>query len=205
VDVITVHAKVSELEFVDEGYGVERVSFAYNYYLIVGPPDDPAGIKGMTPENAFKRLFETGVGSFVSRGDNSGTHTKEEAIWAGAGYDYETVQQAGDWYVEAGQGMGPTILMANEKEGYTLSDMGTYITYQGQTELVPVVDEGGVLLNVYSVIAVNPEVNAKANIDMANNLIDFLTSAEVQELIGAYGVDEYGLQLFTPCAGAEPA
>ena len=95
-------------------------------------------------------------------------------------------------------------MMAHEKEGYTLSDMGTYLSYKGDTELVPIVDEGAILLNVYSAIAVNPENAPKTNIVMANNLIDFLTSAETQELIGNYGVDEYGMQLFTPCAGTEP-
>jgi tungstate transport system substrate-binding protein len=128
VDVVTVHDRALEEAFVSEGYGVERVPFAYNYFLIVGPESDPAGIKGMTPEDAFKELFTSGAGSFISRGDNSGTHSKEKAIWQAAGYDYEAVRQAGAWYIEAGRGMGPTILMANEKQGYTLTDMGTFIT-----------------------------------------------------------------------------
>ena len=204
VDVITVHAKSKEEAFVADGYGVERVPFAYNYFLIVGPADDPAGIKDMTPEDAFKTLYETGSGVFVSRGDESGTHSKEKAIWAGAGYDYEEVRAAGDWYVEGGKGMGATLLMASEMEGYTLTDMGTFLSYKGDIELVPIVDEGDILLNVYSVIAVSPESDPKTNIEMANNLIAFLTSPEIQELIGEYGVDEYGMQLFVPCAGAEP-
>ena len=204
VDVITVHSKSRELDFIAEGYGVERVPFAYNYFLIVGPESDPADIKGMTPEEAFKKLFDTGSGTFISRGDDSGTHSKEKAIWAGAGYEYTDVQGAGDWYVEAGRGMGATLLMASEMQGYTLSDMGTFLSYKGEINLVPIVDQGSILLNVYSAIAVNPEANPKTSIDMANNLIDFLTSAEIQELIGDYGVDEYGMQLFTPCAGNEP-
>ena len=205
VDVITVHSKAREEKFVSEGYGIERVPFAYNYYLIVGPADDPAGIKGMTPEDAFKTLFETGTASFISRGDDSGTHGKEKAIWKAAGYEYEAVQQAGSWYIEAGRGMGPTLLMANEKQGYTLTDIGTYLTYKGETGLVPVVDKGSILLNVYSVIAGNPEKNANIKAEMANNMAAFLTSPEIQELIGKYGVEEYGMQLFTPCAGAEPS
>ena len=205
VDVITVHSKSREEKFVDEGYGIERVPFAYNYFLIVGPESDPAGIKGMAPEDAFKKLFESGEGSFISRGDDSGTHSKEKAIWKAAGYEYEQVQQAGDWYIEAGRGMGPTLLMANEKQGYTLSDMGTYLTYKGETGLVPIVDKGGILLNVYSVIAGNPEVNSKVNAEMANNMVAFLTSPDVQKLIGNYGVKTYGMQLFVPCAGNEPS
>jgi tungstate transport system substrate-binding protein len=205
VDVITVHDKPNEEKFIAEGYGVERVPFAYNYFLIVGPADDPAGIKDMSPEDAFRTLYETGSSKFISRGDDSGTHSKEKAIWASAGYDYEVVRTAGDWYVEAGKGMGPTLQMASEMQAYTLTDMGTYVSYKSKLELVPLVDKGDILLNVYSVIAVNPEtVTTVKNLEMANNLIAFLTSPEIQELIGNYGVEEYGLQLFTPCAGAEP-
>jgi len=204
VDVIAVHSRSREETYVAEGYGVERVPFAYNYFLIVGPEDDPAGIKGMTPEDAVKKLFDSASASFISRGDGSGTHSKEKAIWSAAGYDYETVQNAGEWYIETGRGMGPTLLMASEKQGYTLVDMGTFITFKGQTELVPIVDQGSILLNVYSVIAGNPEMNSSINSEMANNMVDFLTSAPIQELIGDYGVEEYGMVLFNPCAGAEP-
>jgi tungstate transport system substrate-binding protein len=204
VDVITVHSKTREEQFVSEGYGVERVPFAYNYFLIVGPEADPAGIKGMSPEEAFKKLMDMGGGSFVSRGDDSGTHGKEKAIWQSAGFDYETVQEAGEWYIEAGRGMGPTLLMASEKQAYTLTDMGTFLSYMGELELVLIVDEGDILLNVYSAIVVSPESNPKTEIDLANELIAFLTSPEIQELIGNYGVEEYGMQLFIPCAENEP-
>jgi len=204
VDVLTIHDKARELQFVAEGYGVERVPFAYNYFLIVGPSDDPAGIKGLNPEDAFKKLMETGSGEFVSRGDESGTHAMEKAIWQAAGFDYEAVQAAGDWYIEAGRGMGPTLLMASEKSAYTLTDMGTFLAYKGKLNLVPIVEQGSILLNVYSAVAINPERQPETNIEMANNLIDFLASDEIQELIGDYGVEEYGMQLFVPCAGAEP-
>jgi tungstate transport system substrate-binding protein len=205
VDVITIHSKSRELAYVEEGYGVERVPFAYNYFLIVGPESDPAGIAGMTPEDAFRKLFDTGSGTFVSRGDDSGTHSKEKAIWSSAGYEYTDVQGAGGWYVEGGKGMGPTLFMASEMEGYTLTDMGTFLSYKGGVDLVPIVDEGSILLNVYSVIAGNPETNSKISAEMAQNLVDFLISDEIQELIGDYGVEIYGMQLFTPCAGNEPA
>ncbi len=199
VDIIAVHSKSREEQFVADGYGVERVPFAYNYFLIVGPPDDPAGIKDMSPEDAFDTLYQSASASFISRGDDSGTHGKEKAIWAAAGYDYEEVKEAGRWYVDAAGGMGQTLLKASEMGGYTLTDMGTFLSYQSDLALVPVVQEGSILLNVYSVIAVNPEANPNTNIDMANNLVAFLTSPQIQELIG-----EYGMQLFTPCAGAEP-
>ncbi|MFC2056290.1 substrate-binding domain-containing protein [Chloroflexota bacterium] len=204
VDVITVHSKSRELRFIADGYGVERVPFAYNYFLIVGPAADPAGIKDMSPDEAFKKLLETSNGNFVSRGDDSGTHSMEKTIWAEANYEYAEVQNTGTWYIEAGTGMGPTLMMASEKEAYTLTDMGTYLSYKGKLELVPIVDKSDLLLNIYSAIAVNPENAPKTKIKMANNLINFLTSPEIQELIGNYGAEEYGMQLFIPSAGAEP-
>jgi len=202
VDLIAVHSKAREEEFVAESYGVKRVPFAYNYFLIAGPQNDPAGIKDMTPEDAFKKLFKNGV--FVSRGDESGTHAEEKAIWESAGYDYDEITKAGSWYIEAGRGMGPTLLMASELGAYTLTDIGTFLSYKGKIELVPIIDKGSILLNVYSAIAINPEQNPKANFTMANNFIDFLTSPEIQELIRSYGKKEYGVSLFNPCAGAEP-
>jgi len=206
VDVITIHAKAQELQFVADGYGTERIPFAYNYFLIVGPESDPAGIKGMTPEGAFKKLAEMASAPFISRGDGSGTHIKEQDIWKAAGYDYAVVSKSGAWYVEKGGGMGATLQMANEKQAYTLTDMGTFTAYKSKLNLVPLVDKGSILLNVYSVIPVNPDKvpSAKINSKMAANMVDFLISPEIQELIGKYGVKEYGLQLFTPCAGAEP-
>lgn len=204
VDVITSHDKTREEQFIAEGYGVKRVPFAYNYFLIVGPAADPAGIKGLSPEEAFRKLFDSGSGSFVSRGDDSGTHSKEKAIWKQVGYEYEAVREAGQWYIEVGRGMGPTLLMASEKQGYTLTDMGTFLSYKGKLNLVPIVDKGNILLNIYSAIAINPEKHPKTNIEVANNLIDFLISAEAQELIGKYGVEEYGMQLFIPGARVEP-
>ena len=148
--------------------------------------------------------METESGRFVSRGDDSGTHSKEKSVWEEAGYDYEAVRNAGDWYIEAGGGMGPALMMANEKQAYTLTDMGTYLAYKGKLELVSIVDKDNMLLNVYSAVAVNPEKVPGVKIEMANNLINFLISPEIQEFIGNYGVKEYGMQLFTPCAGAEP-
>ena len=204
VDVLAVHDKPNELKFIAGNYSSVRVPWAYNHFLIIGPPSDPAGIKGMAPEDAFKKLMAEGnvTGSqvrFVSRGDNSGTQNKEIAIWAAAGYQYADVEKSGSWYIEAGAGMGQTLLMTNEKQAYTLTDIGTFVTYKSKLSLVPLVDQGDILLNVYSVMV----VNSTKNKDMANNLVTFLTSPEIQDLIGKYGVAEYGLQLFTPCAGQD--
>ena len=203
VDIITAHARSSEEQFIAEGYGVRRVPFTYNYFLIVGPPSDPAGIRGLGPEEAFKKLTRTASANFVSRGDDSGTHAKEKAIWRETGYDYAAIRNAGPWYIEAGNGMGPTLIMASEKQAYTLTDIGTYLSFKKKLELVPIIDSGDILLNVYSAIVVNSGKVSGVNIDMANNLIGFLTAPEVQGLIGDYGIKEYGRQLFIPCAGAE--
>lgn len=204
VDAIAVHSKSRELTFIADGYGVERFPFAYNYFLIVGPEDDPAGLKGLTPEDAFKKLMENpGSGNFVSRGDDSGTHTKEQAIWAAAGYDYATqVIDAGSWYKEAGSGMGPTLLKASELDAYTLSDIGTFLAYKKNQDLnlVSIIDQGSILLNVYSAIACTKAKDP----EMAQNFVDFMVSAKTQQLIGNYGVKDYGQALFTPCAGNEP-
>ncbi len=214
VDAVAIHDRAREEQFVSEGYGVERVPFAFNYFLIVGPEDDPAGIAGLKPEDAFRKLLEDGAEDpgrivFISRGDDSGTHAKEKAIWHEAGFTYEEVQgsswsKARDGYVEAARGMGPTLLMANEKGAYTLTDNGTFLAYIGNLDLVPVVETGAMLLNVYSVIAVNPDRHPGTNTEMAGKLVEFLTSPEIQAMIGSYGVDEYGVPLFSPCAGAEP-
>ncbi len=204
VDVITVHSKAREEQFVAEGYGLTRIPFAYNYFLIVGPEIDPAGIKGLSSVDAFRKLKSTARYGFVSRGDDSGTHSKEKNIWESAGYDYETVRNAGDWYLESGSGMGPTLRMASEKQAYTLTDMGTFLAYQGNLELRLIINNDSMLLNVYSVIAVNPEKVAGIDNVMASDLITFLISPETQGVIGSYGVAEYGRQLFTPGAAAVP-
>ena len=201
VDAIAVHSKSREEAFIADGYGVERVPFAYNYFLIVGPSDDPAGIQGKTPEEAFVTLMDKKYDEFVSRGDDSGTHSKEKAIWKAAGYtDYDAIRGTGSWYVEAGSGMGPTLLKANELQAYTLTDIGTFLAYRGDLNLEPIIEEGSILLNVYSVIACTQAKNS----EMAENMVNFLVSQEIQELIGNYGKAEYGTPLFTPCAGAEP-
>lgn len=214
VDAVVIHDRAREDQFVAGGYGVERIPFAYNYFLIVGPKDDPAGIKGLSPEDAFRTLMEEGTEDpdrilLISRGDDSGTHAKEKAIWQAAGFAYHGVKEsswskARDGYVEAARGMGPTLLMANERGAYTLTDNGTFLAYRGNLDLVPVVETGAMLLNVYSVIAINPERHQGANIEMAGKLVDFLTSPEIQDVIGSYGVAEYGVSMFFPCAGQEP-
>lgn len=209
IDVLTIHDKAREEEFVAQGYGIQRHPIAYNYFLIVGPESDPAGIKGMEPEKALLEVMKNGQANpgkvwFVSRGDSSGTHAREKLLWQRAGQEYESVRNSGGWYLEAGAGMGAILTLADEKSAYTLTDIGTYLAFKRKLGLVTLVDRGDSLLNVYSVIAINPERHPDTNEDMANKLIQFLTSEEVQDLIGSYGLREYGTPLFTPARGQEP-
>lgn len=212
VDVVTVHDPLQEAAFVDggyvleaEGYGAERVPWAYNYFIIVGPEADPAGIGGgdLTPEEAFQKIQMEGALDpdnikFVSRGDNSGTHGKEKAVWASAGYNYTADIQgdgaAAGWYIEAGTGMGATLEMADELMAYTLSDKGTFLAYKGDVDLVPLVDTGDIMLNVYTVIICKNGVNP----EMAQNLVTFLRADDIQDLIAGFRVSEYGEPLFYP-------
>ncbi len=205
VQVVTVHSLQAELDFIAEGHGVSRVPFAYNYFVIIGPPDDPAGITGLDAIDALRHLAAAARYPFVSRGDDSGTHNREQSLWRQAGLDYETIRRQSDWYVESGAGMGPTIVMTDDKRAYTLTDIGTFLSHKRDIELVQLVPDTGVLINVYSAIAVVPDRMSPAEFAAAGQLIDFLTSAEVQAVIGNYGIDDYGVALFTPCAGAEPA
>ena len=193
VDLVMVHAPGLEREFVSEGYGVERVGFMYNDFVILGPENDPAGIAGMeSVADAFARIAETGS-TFISRGDNSGTHTKEKNIWAEAG-----VEPDGSWYREAGQGMGAVITMTNDQQAYTLADRGTYLAYRGDIGIDVVVEGDPLLFNPYAVIAVSPEMHSHVKRDLAQALIDFVVSDEGQQIIADYRVE--GEQLFVPDA-----
>jgi len=203
-DVLLVHSPSQELAFMKDGYGLNRRSFASNSFIIVGPEADPAGIKDMSPELAMTTLLLKGTNktagvAFVSRGDNSGTHSAEKTVWSKAGYNYTTqVQKSGDWYVEAGKGMGETLQMASEKGAYVLTDEGTYLAYKNDLKLTPLVTKGASLLNIYSVMAVYNANQPADKIAMANNFINFLISNETQADIGSFGVDKYGKALFIP-------
>ena len=203
-DVLLVHSPAAELTFMKGGYGLNRRTFASNSFEIVGPANDPAGIKNMTLEAAFTTLYLKGINktagiAFVSRGDGSGTHTVEKNIWSKAKYNYTTqVQKSGVWYVEAGKGMGETLQMASEKNAYTLTDEGTYLAYKTNLTMVPVVTKGASLLNIYSVMTVYNAKQPVEKIQMANNFINFLIDPATQADIGNFGVDKYGKALFTP-------
>jgi tungstate transport system substrate-binding protein len=206
VDVLIVHDKPRELKFIEDGHGLERRCIAYNYFYIVGPENDPAGIKGMNASEAMATIMEKGLKDpdevkFISRGDNSGTHAREKVLWKNAGYNYSQVNTSGPWYVEAGQGMGATLMMANEKQAYTISDMSTFMAFKGNLTIIPLIEGGDELLNVYVAMAVNPKKHPGVNCEMANKFIDFLVSDEGQELISTFGQEQYGQPLFFPAKG----
>jgi tungstate transport system substrate-binding protein len=193
-DVLLVHARAREDEFMAAGHGVRREDVMYNDFVIVGPAADPAGIAGVTDAAEAFGMIEEAQATFVSRGDDSGTHTKEKAIWAAA-----NIEPAGDWYVSSGLGMGEVLTMAEEQQAYTLSDRATYLarTLEG-IELEILVEGDPVLFNPYGVMAVNPEKSAEIDADLATEFIDWLISVPTQEKIGQFGVDEFGAPLFTP-------
>jgi tungstate transport system substrate-binding protein len=209
-DVLLVHSPSQELAFVKDGFGINRRSFASNYFMIVGPASDPAGIANMTPENAFTTLLVKGTNNtagvyFVSRGDASGTHTAEQKIWSNAKFNYTTnVEKSGNWYIEAGKGMGETLQMASEKGAYTFTDEGTYLSYKNNLKLVPLITKGSSLLNIYSVMTVYNDKQPAEKIKMANDFVNFLISPQTQADIGNYGVDKYGKALFTPMSVSVP-
>jgi tungstate transport system substrate-binding protein len=194
-DVILLHSPAAEKEFVANGFGIDRRLVMHNDFVIVGPTSDPAGIDGKTPVEALEKIFASGV-IFVSRGDDSGTHVKELALWKRAGLD-----PAGeDWYLETGQGQGATLSIASEKGGYALTDRGTFLAYKSNVDLEIFVEGDPFLLNVYHVITVNPEKFPTINLEGAKAFANFITSDEGQKVIAEFGVDKFGQSLFFPDA-----
>ena len=201
-DVLLVHAPASEVTFMENGFGKNRALVMHNDFVIVGPAADPAGIKGMTVVDALKSL-SAGNATFVSRGDDSGTHKAELSLWKKAEFDPKAAAPA--WYLESGQGMGATLTIASEKGAYTLTDRATYLANKDNLQLEVMVEGDNALLNVYHVITVNPEKWPKVNYEGAIALSTFITSPVTQTVIGNFGVDKYGQQLFIPDAGKTDA
>ncbi len=220
VDVIFVHARSREDKFVAEGYGTKRYAVMHNDFVIIGPDADPAGIKGMSDAaKAFSKIAAAKA-IFVSRGDDSGTHTKEQALWVKSGVPltektqkiiskgkekeihFKMPADSGSWYMSIGQGMGKTITFAEEKQGYTMSDRGTYIKYKyGKTPAVDldILCEGGeALANPYGIIPVNPKKFPHTQYDLAMQFVNWIISEKGQKLIGDYRLE--GKQLFFPDA-----
>jgi tungstate transport system substrate-binding protein len=196
-DVILLHSPTAEKEFVVKGFGVDRRLVMHNDFVIVGPPSDPAALRTQpTTAEAFKAIFSS-ASTFVSRGDESGTHVKELALWKNAELD----PHGQDWYLETGQGQGATLSIASEKGAYALTDRGTFLAYQPNIDLEILAEGDPFLLNVYHVITVNPEKWPNINLEGAKAFADFITSPAGQDIIGDFGLEQYGQPLFFPDAG----
>ncbi len=197
-DVCLVHAPAVEKKYVADGLLLNRRLVMHNDFLIVGPAADPAKIKGLkSAAEAMKRIDEAKA-TFVSRGDNSGTHSREKELWKAAG-----VSPSGGWYLQSGQGMGATLVIASEKRAYTLSDRATYLAFQKRVELAPMVEGDKILLNIYSVMLPNAQKFPRVNVAGGEAFADFMLAKKTQEVIRTFGVDKYGQSLFFPDAGKQ--
>ena len=191
-DALLVHAKASEEEFISEGFAAERIPFMFNYFVIVGPADDPAGVKDCaTAAEAFQKIADSGI-KFISRGDDSGTHKAELKIWDAVGTTPDPA--ADEWYISAGAGMGACITMAEEEGAYVLTDKATFLTNAQSLELL--LEEADDMMNTYSMLIISADKWPDNNIAGAQAFVDWMQSEEATELINAYGVEEYGQQLF---------
>jgi tungstate transport system substrate-binding protein len=195
-DVTLAHAASLEKKYVAEGKMTNRRLVMYNDFVIIGPPDDPAKIKGSAKAlDAFERIAES-QSRFVSRGDRSGTHVLELALWKQAG-----IEPKGAWYIESGQGMGQTLGIANDRRAYTLTDRATYLAFQKRVDLPILVEKDRPLLNIYSVMEVNPANGPRVNVAGGKAFAEFVLAPETQEVIRTFGMDRYGQALFVPIAG----
>jgi tungstate transport system substrate-binding protein len=195
-DVTLAHAPALERKYVEDGKMRNRRLVMYNDFVIIGPEDDPAKIKGIPKAvDALKRIAASGS-RFVSRGDKSGTHVLEQGLWKQAG-----IEPAAPWYIESGQGMGATLGIANDRRAYTISDRGTYLAFGKRIALPVLVEKDRPLLNIYSVMEVNPANGPRVNAAGGKAFADFMLTPEVQGVIRTFGVDKYGQALFVPIAG----
>jgi len=197
-DILLVHSPAAEQQFMDDGWGKDRKLVMHNDFIIVGPAADPAKIKSLAASDAFKAIA-TSQAPFAARADKSGTSTKELGIWKKAGIDPSTDKPA--WYIETGQGMGQTLTIASEKGAYTLTDRATYLANKANLQLDVLSEGDPSLLNVYHVITVNPDKWPKVNNVGALAFMKFMTDPATQAVIGKFGVDKFGQQLFIPDAG----
>jgi tungstate transport system substrate-binding protein len=194
-DVLLVHSKAAEDVFMAEGHGAARLDVMHNDFVLVGPAADPAQVRGADAVEAFRRIAAAAA-PFLSRGDQSGTHVKEQGLWKKAGVD-----PAGrSWYVSAGQGMGETARIASEKRAYTLMDRGTYLALSSRLDLVVLSEGGADLLNTYRVIVVDPAKHPQAHVREARAFAKWLVSPKIQKQIGEFGRAQFGRSLFVPDA-----
>jgi tungstate transport system substrate-binding protein len=195
-DVALVHAPSLEKKYVADGKLLNRRLVMYNDFVIIGPKNDPAKVKSAKTALGALKLIEQSKSPFVSRGDNSGTHNLEKTLWKEAG-----IQPKGDWYIEAGQGMGATLNIANERNAYTITDRGTYLALRNRVTLPILVEGDKVLLNIYSVMEVNPANGPRVNAVGGKVFADFMVAPQTQNVIKSFGVEKFGQPLFVPVAG----
>lgn len=195
-DVVLVHAPTLEKKFVADGKLLKRRLVMYNDFIIIGPRSDPAKIKSVKSSiDALKRVHQS-QSRFVSRGDNSGTHALESSLWQIAG-----IEPKGSWYMESGQGMGGTLSIASDRGAYTLTDRATYLAYQKRLALVILLEGDKPLLNIYSVLEVNPANGPRINTAGGKTFADFMVAPQTQAVIKSFGVEKFGQPLFVPVAG----
>jgi len=197
-DVLFVHARPAEMKFVEQGHGVERHDVMYNDFVIVGPPEDPAGIAGMRDVTAALRKIASGESVFASRGDDSGTHNKELALWREAGID--PTQASGKWYRETGSGMGATLNTAVGMGAYTMTDRATWIAFANKGDFTVHIEGDPRMFNQYGIILVNQEKHPTVKADLGQQFVDWILSDQGQRAIASYQLD--GQQLFFPNAGS---
>ena len=195
-DVALVHAPSLEKKYVADGKLLNRRLVMYNDFVIIGPQNDPAKIKSTKSSVQAMKLVADSQSRFVSRGDNSGTHNLEKALWKQAG-----VEPKGAWYIESGQGMGATLGIANERNAYTITDRATYLAFQKRVALPILLEGDKPLLNIYSVMEVNPANGPRINTAGGKAFADFMVAPETQAVIKKFGMDKYGQALFVPVAG----
>ncbi|MEX1252874.1 MAG: substrate-binding domain-containing protein [Dehalococcoidia bacterium] len=196
-DVLLVHAPSAEEEFVDAGHGTNRQLVMHNDFIIVGPADDPAGVADAADATAAMQAIAAAAAPFVSRGDDSGTHTRELSVWEAAGID----PVGESWYDESGQGMGATLQIAGQTAAYTISDRATYLSQQDNLDLELLFEDDPKLLNIYHVMQVNPDEFDDLNSEGAEAFVAFMIGDDAQQMIGEFGVEEFGEPLFVPDAG----
>jgi tungstate transport system substrate-binding protein len=194
-DVVFVHSRPAEDQFVADGYGVNRRDVMYNDFVILGPKNDPAGIKGLKDAAEALTRIANSKSRFISRGDDSGTHKKEKSLWGKT-----AITPKGEWYIESGQGMGAVLQIANEMNAYTMSDRGTYLAYQGKVDLQVLTEGDPALFNPYGIIVINPAKHPNVNYVLAMAYIGWVTSPEGQGIIREFGKDRFGQPLFIPVA-----
>lgn len=193
-DVLLVHSPSAEETFIKDGYGLKRSTFMYNFFVIVGPEEYKEEFKNLSAVDAFILIYKNYP--FISRGDNSGTHNKEKNIWKSTDLDYDVVSKDTSFYISSGSGMGDTLIMASEKQAFTLTDLATFLSMKDKLDLEVIIDSSNDLINDYSIIVINPDKVENVNSDAGLMFEEWMLSEKALNLISEYGKEEYNQSLF---------